>query len=58
MAFVVAGGALLLALLVGIILDGLGESSGSKCPPSYPHDLLPDEVDREDDPQDYEYWRT
>jgi hypothetical protein len=58
MAFIVAGGALLLALLIGIILDGLGESPVSRCRPSYRQDLLPDEVEREDDPQDYEYWRT
>jgi hypothetical protein len=54
MAFIVAGGALLLALLVGIVLDSLGESPLSKCRLSYPRDLLPDEVEREDDPPDYE----
>jgi hypothetical protein len=54
MAFIVAGGALLLALLVGIILDGLGESPASKCRLSYPRDLLPDEVEREDVPREYE----
>ena len=54
MAFIVAGGALLLALIVGIVLDSLGESPLSKCRLSYPRDLLPDEVEREDDSPDYE----
>jgi hypothetical protein len=54
MAFIVAGGALLLALLIGIILDGLGQSPLSKCRLSYPRDLLPDEVEREEDSPDYE----
>jgi hypothetical protein len=53
MAFIVAGGALLLALLVGIILDGLGENPASKRRPDYPRDLLPKELESEDEPQDY-----
>jgi hypothetical protein len=54
MAFIVAGGALLLALIVGIALDGLGERPVSKCRLGYPRELLPDEVEREDDPPAYE----
>ncbi len=54
MAFIVAGGALLLALIIGIILDSLGQSPLSKCRLSYPRDLLPDEVEREEDSPDYE----
>jgi hypothetical protein len=58
MAFIVAGGALLLALLVGIIFDGVGESPLSKCRLSHPRDLLPDEVEKEDAPPDYEDYRA
>jgi hypothetical protein len=54
MAFIVAGGALLLALLIGIVLDGLGESPASKGRLGYPRDLLPNEVEKEDDPPAYE----
>ena len=54
MAFIVAGGALLLALIIGIILDSLGQSPLSKCRLSYSRDLLPDEVEREEDSPDYE----
>jgi hypothetical protein len=58
MAFIVAGGALLLALIVGIVLESLGHSRLSKCRLSYPRDLLPDEGEREDDPPDYEDYRA
>ncbi len=53
MAFIVAGGALLLALLIGIVLDSLGQSPLSKCRLSDPRDLLPDEVETEEESPDY-----
>ncbi len=54
MAFIVAGGALLLALLVGTALDSLGESPVSKWQLGDPRDRQPDEVERESDQPNYE----
>ena len=52
MTFIVAGGALLLALLVGIFLDDVGVSPLSKLRLGHSRDLLPGVTDQPDDPPD------
>jgi hypothetical protein len=52
MTFIVAGCALLLALLVGIILDDIGVSPLSKLRLGHSRDLLPGVTDEADDPRD------
>jgi hypothetical protein len=52
MTFIVAGCALLLALLVGIILDDIGVSPLSKLRLGHSRDLFPGVTDEADDPRD------
>jgi hypothetical protein len=52
MTFIIAGCALLLALLVGIVLDDIAVRPLSKLRLGHSRDLLPGVTDRTDDPPD------